>query len=128
MVRQSRFSKIGGETVPHEKIEQLIAEVIQRDKSNSLVPNAAVTAVPDSQKGERLVVIHQPLGSQSPSDITSQLAKMGIPNLWIPRPRDFVEVQELPLTSIGKLDLASLKRIALARESSSQQDTKDNSL
>jgi len=125
--RQSRFSKIGGETVPHEKIEHLIAEIILGGESNSLMPNVAVTAIPDAQKGERIVVIHQPLGSTSPSDITSQLAKMGIPNLWIPRPRDFIEVQSLPLTSIGKLDLASLKRIALSHEFNSQQDSKNSS-
>lgn len=123
--RQSRFSKIGGETVPHEKIEQLIAEIINRDEEESVEPNVAVTAIPDAQKGERLVVIHKPFGEFSASDITGRLATMGIPNLWIPRPRDFIEVQKVPLTSIGKLDLAALKRIAIAQPFDSAQESAD---
>ena len=121
--RQSRFSKIGGETVPHEKIEHLIAEIINRKEGEegSVEPNVAVTAIPDAQKGERLVVIHKPLGELRANDITGRLATMGIPNLWIPRPRDFIEVPSLPLTSIGKLDLAALKRIAIAQPFVSEQ-------
>ena len=123
--RQSRFSKIGGETVPHEKIEHLIAEIINRKEGEegSVEPNVAVTAIPDAQKGERLVVIHKPLGELRANDITGRLATMGIPNLWIPRPRDFIEVPSLPLTSIGKLDLAALKRIAIAQPFVSEQES-----
>ena len=88
-------------------------------------PNVAVTAIPNAQKGERLVVIHKPFGEFSASDITGRLATMGIPNLWIPRPRDFIEVQKIPLTSSGKLDLAALKRIAVAQPFDSAQESTD---
>lgn len=113
--RQSRFSKVGGETVPHEKIEQLISKIIDVGDEESVMPNVAVTAIPDAQKGERLVVIYKTLGMLTASDITNKMAQT-VPNLWIPRPRDFVQVQSLPLTGIGKLDLAALKRIAIAHE------------
>ncbi|MEQ1825330.1 MAG: AMP-binding protein [Pirellula sp.] len=121
--RQSRFSKIGGETVPHEIIEQLIAKIICRNEEESVAPNVAVTAIPDAKKGERLIVVHTPLSELNPNDINSSLATMAVPNLWIPRPKDFVEVQKIPLTSIGKLDLAALKRIALAHTVDSAMET-----
>jgi acyl-[acyl-carrier-protein]-phospholipid O-acyltransferase/long-chain-fatty-acid--[acyl-carrier-protein] ligase len=115
--RQSRFSKIGGETVPHEKVEKLIARIAggNEPSGEQLV---AVTAVPDSKKGERLIVVHKTLANHSPDEITKELAVLGLPNLWIPRPDDFVEVDEIPLTSMGKVDLGALKKIAAARDRS----------
>src|SRR5207249_9385942 len=49
--RLSRFSKIGGEMVPHIKIEEQLS---------ALMPDAAcaVTAVADDSKGERLVAFY----------------------------------------------------------------------
>src|SRR6185436_8832308 len=49
--RLSRFSKIGGEMVPHIKIEEKLHEIC------GLVEQTfAVTGIPDERKGERLVV------------------------------------------------------------------------
>src|SRR5215472_3210452 len=47
--RLSRFSKIGGEMVPHVKIEEKLHELAGVTESTF-----AVTGVPDGQKGERL--------------------------------------------------------------------------
>lgn len=62
---QSRFSRVGGEMVPHIRIEQEIARIIDQqpedhasNQEESIL--CAVTAVPDSAKGERLVVLHRP--------------------------------------------------------------------
>jgi len=49
--RQSRFSKIGGEMVPHAGVEDAIARILHADPDDVIV---AVTAVPDVRKGERL--------------------------------------------------------------------------
>ena len=51
--RLSRFSKIGGEMVPHIRVEEKLHELLGADGQV-----LAVTAVPDEKKGERLVVIH----------------------------------------------------------------------
>ena len=51
--RLSRFSKIGGEMVPHIKIEERLQEM-----AGLAEQSFAVTGVPDSKKGERLVVLH----------------------------------------------------------------------
>src|SRR5207244_3207518 len=51
--RLSRFSKIGGEMVPHIKIEEKLHEL-----AGATEQCFAVTGVPDEKKGERLVVLH----------------------------------------------------------------------
>ncbi len=121
--RQSRFSKIGGEIVPHAKLERTITEIVCKDGASSDQPQVAVTAIDDAKKGERLVVIHEPLGDLTASGITSQLANMGLPHLWIPKPADFIEVPCLPVTSIGKVDLGALKRIAGERKASTHANS-----
>src|SRR5579863_6007092 len=51
--RLSRFSKIGGEMVPHIKVEELL-----QDLAGATDQVFVVTAVPDEKKGERLMVLH----------------------------------------------------------------------
>src|SRR3990167_7158604 len=48
--RLSRFSKIGGEMVPHLKIEEVLHEL-----AGVTEQTFAVTGVPDGKRGERLV-------------------------------------------------------------------------
>ena len=80
--RLSRFSKIGGEMVPHIRIEEAIQKILGVDESQLSV---VVTSVPDERKGERIVVVHTPL-TMSPKEICERLGKIGVPNLWIPTP------------------------------------------
>src|SRR5262249_22738927 len=101
------FSKVGGEMVPHEKVEEELHTALA---SSDRV--CAVTAVPDEGKGERLVVLH--LGIDVPQ-ACRQLASRGLPNLWLARERDFVQVAELPVLGTGKLDLKRCKEIALEK-------------
>jgi acyl-[acyl-carrier-protein]-phospholipid O-acyltransferase / long-chain-fatty-acid--[acyl-carrier-protein] ligase len=109
--RESRFSKIGGEMVPHLKIEEALQRILGGDEEHLL---AAVTAVPDSFRGERLVVIHCH-GEKSPDEICRELAAAGLPKLWIPSPDSFIEVTEIPILGTGKLDLRAIKEAALER-------------
>ena len=53
--RLSRFSKIGGEMVPHIKIEDAVQAFVGMDEEAG--PSIAVSAVPDPKKGEKLVVL-----------------------------------------------------------------------
>ena len=57
--RISRFSKIGGEMVPHLRVEAAIREVLAAGDEEVQL---AVTAVHDPTRGERLVVLHTGLG------------------------------------------------------------------
>jgi acyl-[acyl-carrier-protein]-phospholipid O-acyltransferase / long-chain-fatty-acid--[acyl-carrier-protein] ligase len=109
--RESRFSKIGGEMVPHIKIEEMLEKILGGDGENL---KAVVTAVPDAFKGERLVVMHLPL-EKKPDQICRELSSAGLPNLWIPSPDSFCEVAEIPVLGTGKLDLRALKELALQK-------------
>jgi acyl-[acyl-carrier-protein]-phospholipid O-acyltransferase/long-chain-fatty-acid--[acyl-carrier-protein] ligase len=113
--RLARFSKIGGEMVPHQKIEDELHALLETSERVCVV-----TAVPDERRGERLIVLHVPLnghGGQvsTPAALCNQLAGKGLPNLWLPSERDFFEVPELPLLGTGKVDLKRAKEMAAAR-------------
>lgn len=112
--RMSRFSKIGGEMVPHIKIEECLLAILDSDQSDDPSPLVAVTAVPDAKKGERIVVLHRPLNKDVPV-ILKALGERGLPNLWLPDAEAFVEIQEIPLLGTGKIDLKAVKKLALER-------------
>ena len=104
--RLARFSKMGGEMVPHGTIEDKIAEAYGGDPGE--VPSVVVTGVSDESKGEALVVV-------TTLDITTggvreKLSQAGFPNLWIPR--SVVKVAAIPVLGTGKLDIAQCKRLA----------------
>jgi acyl-[acyl-carrier-protein]-phospholipid O-acyltransferase / long-chain-fatty-acid--[acyl-carrier-protein] ligase len=111
--RLSRFSKIGGEMVPHIKVEEQLQQLAGRSEQRFVV-----TAVPDGKKGERLVVLHT-LEADELKPVVENLSRAGLPNLWIPRPNQFFFVEELPHLGTGKLDLRRIRE--LAREFSSAE-------
>ena len=108
--RLSRFSKIGGEMVPLEKVEDEIQEIL-----GSTEKLCAVTAIPDQGKGERLIVLHLPLAGITVPDVRKRLTERGLPNIYVPGQRDFYEVAELPILGTGKLDLKKCKELAMQR-------------
>ncbi|HXO88558.1 MAG TPA: acyl-[ACP]--phospholipid O-acyltransferase [Candidatus Acidoferrales bacterium] len=105
--RLSRFSKIGGEMVPHIKIEEQLHEL-----AGVTDQRFVVTSVPDGKKGERLVVLHT-LPAEELKPVLERLGESGLPNLWIPRPNQFFAVEELPHLGTGMLDLRRVKEMAL---------------
>ena len=105
--RMSRFSKIGGEMVPHIKVEDKLHEI-----AGAAEQIFAVTAVPDEKKGERLIVLHT-LPDEKLQECLSHLSKSDLPPLWKPRADQFMHVASLPYLGTGKLDLRKLKEIAL---------------
>ena len=110
--RQSRFSKIGGEMVPHIRIEQELTRIIDDDLTDEPEILCAVTAVPDVKKGERLIVLHKTF-TKPISQVQKELAEAGLPNLWIPSADSFHEMEHIPLLGTGKLDLKAVKDTAL---------------
>ena len=106
--RQSRFSKIGGEMVPHIQIEEAIQEIVGESED---VLNVGVTSVADEKKGERIIVLHTKL-SKTPNEIVKGLSARGFPNLFLPSEDSFIEVEAIPLLGTGKLDLRGLQQLA----------------
>jgi len=109
--RESRFSKIGGEMVPHLSVEEAVNEALGASDGELL---AVVTAVPDRAKGERLVVFHLPTEREI-GGVVAALRDKGLPNLWIPGADAFAPIEELPVLGSGKLDLKRLGEMARER-------------
>ena len=106
--RLSRFSKIGGEMVPHILIEEKLNELAE---SNEQV--FAVTAVPDEKKSERVVVIHT-LPESKLAPVLEKFAQCDLPALWKPKSGQFVHVDAIPVLGTGKMDLRGIKALAMA--------------
>lgn len=104
--RLSRFSKIGGEMVPHIKIEEKLHEL-----TGLVEQTFAVTGVPDEKKGERLVVLHT--FKTDLREVVEKLSACGLPNLWAPKVNQFFKVDALPLLGSGKLDLRRIRETAM---------------
>ncbi len=104
--RISRFSKIGGEMVPHGTVETVIAEVFGVHESE--LPLVAVSARQDPAKGEALVLVSAI--DVDTNEMQQKLAEAGLANLWVPR--IVKRVEAIPTLASGKLDLKGLKQIA----------------
>ncbi len=113
--RLSRFSKIGGEMVPHEAVEQALCAGFQLNAEDGV--KIAITGVSDPQKGEALVLLsslpqHQRSSEEKEilTSIRTMLADMEMPTLWAPK--YLVPVESIPALATGKLDLRGCKLLA----------------
>jgi len=104
--RLSRFSKIGGEMVPHVKVEEKLQELAESSEQVF-----AVTSGADEKKGERLLVLHT-LAEDRISACLKRINEIGLPNLWIPKPDAFFKVDALPCLGTGKMDLRRIRELA----------------
>ncbi|EAQ80069.1 MFS transporter [Blastopirellula marina] len=112
--RISRFSKIGGEMVPHIQIEDALNTMLA--PADDEKPRIAVSAAPCNRKGERLIVLYTEM-DKSPEQLREALVARGLPNIFIPAQDAFYQVPELPLLGTGKLDLKAIKEMALLQAS-----------
>ena len=79
--RLSRFSKIGGEMVPHGTVEEAIVKALELDLGEG--PVIAVAGKPDVAKGEALVLLHAI--DLDLKELRTKLSEAGLANLWIPK-------------------------------------------
>ncbi|MEM8886113.1 MAG: MFS transporter, partial [Planctomycetota bacterium] len=98
--RLSRFSKIGGEMVPHGRVEEELENALDEGSERHFV----VGGVPDEKKSERLTVLHTVDETRIP-DLLIDLKERGLPNIYIPRLDHFIRVDELPVLGSGNVDL-----------------------
>ncbi|WP_165245656.1 MFS transporter [Paludisphaera soli] len=104
--RLSRFSKIGGEMVPHGRVEEALQDAVKADTQQF-----AVTSVGDPKKGEKLAVLTT-LDDARVDEALKKLGEMGLPNLFIPRRDHVFKVPAIPMLGSGKLDLRAVQKLA----------------
>ncbi|MFZ5877384.1 MAG: acyl-[ACP]--phospholipid O-acyltransferase [Nitrospirota bacterium] len=113
--RLSRFSKIGGEMVPHLKVEEAVNHILGDHA-------CVVTAVPDEQKGERLIVLYT-RRDITPEALWTHLSRTDLPKLWVPKRDSFYVIEKIPVLGTGKVDLRAAKVLALSyRQPAVNQD------
>src|SRR5216110_3732276 len=104
--RLSRFSKIGGEMVPHETIEGKIVDLLGLSGRDERP--IAVMGVQDAAKGEALVLLSTV--DVDLDQLRKKLHEAKVPNLWIPKQVQHVE--SIPVLASGKLDLKKCQELA----------------
>ncbi len=104
--RQSRFSKIAGEMVPHNKIEETVQSLFAQTI-------CVVTGVADDRRGERLVAFIEATSITS-KEVWSKLIDSDLPKIWIPKSDDIYIIEKLPVLGTGKIDLRAITQMALA--------------
>jgi acyl-[acyl-carrier-protein]-phospholipid O-acyltransferase/long-chain-fatty-acid--[acyl-carrier-protein] ligase len=103
--RLSRFSKIGGEMVPHMLVEEKLGELSGEPEARFLV-----LSTPDEKRGERLVVLAHAL-QQKVETLLEKLEKSDMPKLWVPDKRSVFLLDAWPALATGKVDLVKAKEI-----------------
>ena len=98
--------------VPHMRVEEAIVEALGEDGA------AVVTAVPDESRGERLVALYAE-SSVSPGDLWEKLTQTELPRLWLPKRDDLHVIDAIPTLGTGKVDLRTVKQLALEKSEKS---------
>jgi acyl-[acyl-carrier-protein]-phospholipid O-acyltransferase/long-chain-fatty-acid--[acyl-carrier-protein] ligase len=100
--RVKRFAKIGGEMVSLTAVEALASKVW---------PDAqhAVVTIPDTQKGEQLVLLTSQVEAQR-SLLLEQARRDGVGELSVPKRILFVK--QVPLLGTGKTDYTTAQVLA----------------
>ena len=104
--RLSRFSKVGGEMVPHLTIEQKVIETFGLEAEEG--PQVVVLGVPDAAKGECLVLLTTE--AITAAELREKLTAAGLPNLWIPK--NVRRIASIPVLGSGKCDLKGCRALA----------------
>ncbi|MAH14022.1 MAG: AMP-dependent synthetase [Verrucomicrobia bacterium] len=106
--RLSRFSKIGGEMVSHESVEDAVTQILRENGSKEDGLVCAVTGQTDEAKGESLILL---INSEiDPKSLRELMRAKGVPNLWIPK--QIRKVDKIPILGTGKLDLQKIKELS----------------
>ena len=99
--RVKRFAKIGGEMVSLTAVEGLASAVWPEARH-------AVIAVPDSRKGEKLVLVTDRKDADS-SRLAQWAREHGAPELAVPK--KILRVAEVPVLGTGKTDYVAIQKM-----------------
>ncbi len=115
--RRTRFSRINGDMVPHDMLEQLLCKVLKVDAGylKEHPHPICVVSLPDRTHGERLVLLstlHQTSHPQVLLTLRYGIMNEGYPAAWTPEL--IIPVKEIPLLSNGRLNVPACNETARA--------------
>ncbi len=102
--RRVRFSKIDGELVPHEKLEEVLAQMFKVENVEGKL-QLAVVAVPDPREGEQLILlssVHTNNAEYRSTTMRYNLMNAGYPAQWTPK--KLIPLPYIPMLPGGKLN------------------------
>lgn len=99
--RAKRFAKIGGEMISLAAVEAIAADAWPEP--------SAVAAIPDQRKGERIVLLTESTTATRSAFLSCARAR-GASEMMVPA--EVVPVKKLPLLGSGKIDYATVSKIA----------------
>lgn len=102
--RYSRFAKLGGEMISLGAVEKKIQDTTVLEGCDYVV-----TSIPDSAKGEKIVLVYQ--GEKESSTVISELRSSGMPPLMVPSLA--FNVPAVPKLGTGKADFTTAKKMVL---------------
>ena len=106
--RLSRFSKIGGEMVPHETVEQKILAALGLGNEGERA--IAIASAPDEAKGEALVLLStMPIRADGAAGKIARSRRAESVD-----PKVVRQVEAIPVLATGKLDLRKCSELARA--------------
>lgn len=94
--------------VPHGAIEDELQRAL--GKTEQVV---GIASVPDEKRGEKLVLLYTDAAG-TPAELQAILDASTLPNLWKPAKDAYVRIEAIPVTASGKLEVKTLKTLALA--------------
>lgn len=110
--RRTRFSRINGEMVPHEVLEEVLCRVLGVDAASG-ERRLAVVGVPHRNTGDQLVLLstlHKVVSPRDQITLRYGVAEAHYPFHWAPE--KIVAVRRIPVLPNGKLDYPLCYRLA----------------
>lgn len=112
---RARFSKVQGEIISHEEIEQLMLQILRVEEEPGK-PRLAIVGLPDAEGGdERIVLLSTVHSSVGPHDVLTlryALTNAHHPSHWAPN--HIVALRAIPTLPGGRVDYSLC--LALARK------------
>ena len=102
--RFSRFTRIGGELVPHLAVEEALQSGLGLEKRV-----VAAASIPDGKGGEKLAVLY---AAGDAARLRAIIAASALHPAWQPSDENYFKVDRIPLIG-GKLDLKAISQKAL---------------
>ena len=99
--RTKDLVKSGGEWISSVDLENALT-------SHPDILEAAVIAVPDERWGERPLAVLVPLAGEHDSQALNEYLLRRFPKFWLPD--EYVAVDEIPKTGVGKMDKKALRQ------------------